>query len=109
MRGVGRFIVPCAVGPIVFAACGGLSHDGRGPMGIAGTGGLAGASGASSSTSAGEAGLAGAGGVPACTGGEAPVLCDGYCVDSNQDNANCGTCGHVCAHPSVCMFGICQT
>ena len=105
----GRFAVLCSGSAIVFAGCGGLSHDGEGAIGAAGTGGLAGKSEAGGSgVAAGETGFAGAGGAPVCTGGEVPILCDGECIDSNQDNANCGTCGHVCASPAACTFGSCR-
>lgn len=45
---------------------------------------------------------------PGCDAG-APSRCGASCVDTNHDNANCGTCGRVCAGTlSECVFGICQ-
>jgi hypothetical protein len=29
-------------------------------------------------------------------------------VDSQTDNANCGTCGNVCVSPKSCTAGKCQ-
>lgn len=116
---------------IVFAGCGGSSHDvyvakcdsncagqegagatssaGEGPTGASGAAGVADEGAGGNGGSSGEIGAAGNGGAPVCTGGEAPLFCDGKCFDSNQDNANCGECGHVCVAPATCIYGICQS
>jgi hypothetical protein len=45
---------------------------------------------------------------PGCDGG-APSRCGAACVNRDHDNANCGTCGRVCAGTfSECVFGVCQ-
>ena len=41
-----------------------------------------------------------------CTGGQ--TLCGTGCVDTNTNNANCGTCGNACASPRTCGAGTCQ-
>ncbi len=35
--------------------------------------------------------------------------CDGTCVDTNVDPANCGACGTACAGGEVCSVGTCAT
>lgn len=85
LRGLKRFALPCVGAVIMFAGCGGRSHEFR-------EGGGAGA---------------GEGGAPLCVGGEAPLLCDGKCVDSNQDDANCGRCDHACTGAATCGGGDC--
>jgi hypothetical protein len=35
------------------------------------------------------------------------VCCPTGCVDSMNDNNNCGSCGVKCGPPLVCMNGIC--
>ncbi len=34
-------------------------------------------------------------------------LCSGSCVDTMNDSANCGTCGHACGAASSCVMGAC--
>jgi hypothetical protein len=36
-----------------------------------------------------------------------PTLCNGTCVDTQSDEANCGTCGKVCGTNQVCQRGFC--
>jgi hypothetical protein len=33
--------------------------------------------------------------------------CDGTCVNTTSDHANCGACGNVCPANSVCANGSC--
>lgn len=44
-------------------------------------------------------------GLPACAAGE--MRCDGACVATETDHANCGTCGNACAEAEVCLAGVC--
>jgi len=37
------------------------------------------------------------------------TLCGGSCVDTQNDNANCGACGTACASGQVCSQGKCAT
>jgi hypothetical protein len=39
-----------------------------------------------------------------CTGGLVP--CNGHCIDTQTDPANCGSCGHSCAS-NQCASGLC--
>ena len=36
------------------------------------------------------------------------VLCNGVCVDPNNDPNNCGKCANVCGKSLVCKVGICS-
>ncbi len=69
--------------------------------GSAGAGGTRGGAGGSASSDAGapSAGAgAGAGAGGACPGGcdDGETCCEGECVDTSSDVANCGACGHAC-------------
>ena len=44
---------------------------------------------------------------PSCGAGQ--VLCNGACVNTQTDNANCGACGRACAAGEVCSLGACGT
>jgi hypothetical protein len=46
-----------------------------------------------------------AGNVCAC--GDGQVACEGRCVDTATDPANCGACGNPCAEGQVCVNGGC--
>jgi len=48
---------------------------------------------------------AGAPDAGACPGA---LTCNGRCVDSQTDSANCGACGRLCASPDFCVAGVCQ-
>jgi hypothetical protein len=48
----------------------------------------------------------GADGTTSCGSG---TLCNGTCVNTQSDNANCGTCGTACATGEVCSQGKCAT
>ncbi len=43
--------------------------------------------------------------VPGCSGDG--TLCDGTCVDLNQDEENCGACGSACEFYEACCDGTC--
>jgi len=36
------------------------------------------------------------------------MSCDGTCISTTTDNANCGTCGNVCAAGTTCLNGTCS-
>jgi hypothetical protein len=36
------------------------------------------------------------------------MVCDGTCVDTQSDPANCGTCGHACDASDACVAGQCE-
>ncbi|HET9300036.1 MAG TPA: hypothetical protein VFO11_08825, partial [Candidatus Polarisedimenticolaceae bacterium] len=36
-------------------------------------------------------------------------LCDGACVDAENDNDNCGTCGNACGTSACCFEGACTS
>lgn len=35
------------------------------------------------------------------------MTCQGSCVDTKSDPANCGSCGHACSNGQVCTIGTC--
>lgn len=39
---------------------------------------------------------------------ETPTACNGGCVDTSDDNNNCGACGEVCFGGTTCVNGSCQ-
>jgi len=82
-----------------------LSAGAGGAGGMGGMGGAAPPAGGSS----GQGGAVGAGGAPGgqyeCAPGQA--ACDGVCINSMIDPANCGACGVVCSPGFSCMQGAC--
>jgi len=87
---------------MVTAAC---ATGGPGLMGGTGsTGGAAGTSTVSSTSGSGGGGGGGGEGVT-CDGPE--VACEGGCVDTTKDAANCGSCGHGCLG-GLCVESACQ-
>lgn len=36
------------------------------------------------------------------------TLCNGHCIVTNLDPANCGSCGHACAAGEACSAGVCS-
>lgn len=88
----------------------GIDRDYHG-LGGGGSGGGASASSSSASSSGsgggcpqGEVLLGGACVIP-CDGGTSE--CDGGCVDTTTDSANCGACGKACTGPNVCTASVC--
>jgi hypothetical protein len=85
------------------------SGTASGSSGISGSSSGSGGSGSGSSSGA-EAGVDGgadaseAGGNLCCVG----VLCGTSCTNLGGDNANCGSCGNVCASDQSCVGGVCQ-
>ena len=55
----------------------------------------------------GDAGPGGGGDGGGGTCGGGTVECDGVCVDTRFDPANCGTCGVACSTREICLRGIC--
>jgi Stigma-specific protein, Stig1 len=45
---------------------------------------------------------------PPVTCGPDDTNCGGVCVDTANDPANCGSCGHVCPSGQTCVSGSCQ-
>lgn len=43
---------------------------------------------------------------PDCAPGR--TRCDGDCVDTSRDVANCGDCGNACANGESCQGGVCR-
>jgi hypothetical protein len=39
---------------------------------------------------------------------ETPTACNGGCINTNNDNLNCGACGTVCHGGTTCVNGSCQ-
>jgi len=37
-----------------------------------------------------------------------PLVCDGYCVNSDEDEANCGSCFRYCPENATCTEGECE-
>ena len=37
------------------------------------------------------------------------TLCTNQCANLQQDNLNCGSCGHVCSGNYACQTGACST
>ena len=62
---------------------------------------------ASGAKSSGSSGLSAAGTMTQCTGSLS--LCNGYCVDLQTDNSNCGACGVTAGTGRVCRNGQSQT
>ena len=83
--------------------------DAEVPDGGGGAGGMAGAGGFGGT--AGVGGMAGAGGFggDGGTGGTAceGTICGMLCVDLDTDDANCGSCGTLCAGMTTCVGGVC--
>ena len=46
--------------------------------------------------------------LPNCCWPGATKVCNGKCVDTRTDNANCGGCGTVCTPPLTCVNGMCS-
>ena len=38
--------------------------------------------------------------------GTPPIVCNGPCVQPNNDNQNCGGCGKACAQYQNCVSGV---
>ncbi len=55
-------------------------------------------------TGGGGGGDAGAG---SCDGGATVQACNGICIDTNEDESNCGACGNACAPGQQCSAGMC--
>jgi Alpha-L-arabinofuranosidase B, catalytic/Stigma-specific protein, Stig1 len=110
------------------ASCGSFSSPATGSGSLAGSTGVSGGSGDSSSsggsgnttsaggsgntssvggsgdTSSAGSGNASSGGGSSCASG---TLCNGTCVTTSSDNANCGACAHACASDQTCQTGTC--
>src|SRR4051812_27947942 len=65
-----------------------------------------GPSGPSGPTSGETGQTAGTPTVPLCA--EHETECNGACVDTTSDAANCGLCGHACATGESCIGSVCQ-
>ena len=79
-------------GSLFAGGCGGSTAS------TSGTGGAA-------TTSTGTTGKGGGDAGPTC--GTSSTLCDGSCVETQNDPANCGACGTVCPTGQVCSVGQC--
>ncbi|MBK7581929.1 MAG: hypothetical protein IPI67_17195 [Myxococcales bacterium] len=84
---------------------GGTSAGGAGGTATGGTSG--GGSGGTATGGGGQTG--GSGGSAQC--GQNQTLCDGVCVNTSNDLANCGACGQACSDPvngkASCSSGAC--
>lgn len=65
----------------------------------------AGGEGGQGSGAAGGEGAAGGSSPEGCPSGS--TECDGVCVNTDSDNANCGTCGNACGESEACSEGSC--
>jgi expansin (peptidoglycan-binding protein) len=81
---------------------GGASASGG--TGFGGVGGSSGSGGSGVGGSAGDAPLGGAAGSASCG---ALMPCNGQCVSTADDPANCGTCGNACGAEQTCVGGMC--
>jgi hypothetical protein len=54
----------------------------------------------------GDSGLVCASGMCGCPPYE--TICNGTCIVTNLDPANCGACGHLCAPNDACSAGVCS-